>query len=59
MPQQPPVDKTKRQPGPPADPRTCRQCRSAQLMLLGRMEKSKESVYRCVACGFVFTIATT
>jgi uncharacterized Zn finger protein len=33
----------------------CRRCQSPQLHVVGRLEQSKETFYRCAQCGFVFT----
>jgi DNA-directed RNA polymerase subunit M/transcription elongation factor TFIIS len=33
----------------------CRRCDSAAISVMGRMEQSKETLYRCGQCGFVFT----
>jgi DNA-directed RNA polymerase subunit M/transcription elongation factor TFIIS len=33
----------------------CRRCKSAKISIMGRMEQSKETLYQCGQCGFVFT----
>jgi len=48
--QEPPKDKSK-----PTAPPKCRHCQGADIQVIGRMEQSKETVYRCTHCGFVFT----
>ncbi|HXD73063.1 MAG TPA: hypothetical protein VN628_04980 [Vicinamibacterales bacterium] len=42
-------------PTPPKITPKCRRCDSAAITVMGRMEQSKETLYRCGQCGFVFT----
>jgi DNA-directed RNA polymerase subunit M/transcription elongation factor TFIIS len=44
---------------PPASSKTplpkCKRCESPQISIMGRMEQSKDTLYQCGQCGFVFT----
>jgi len=41
--------------GPKAVPPKCRRCESPKVSVMGLMDQSKETLYQCGQCGFVFT----